>query len=167
MKSITCIAVLFVAVSLLLCGCGSSDGEGFAIYRPAGDILSSELPDLSDIDLEESPLVLEDEVVSYSADTHEMLLTQEAYDRIREIDPRSGSNAFIVCVDEQPVYSGSFTWMWSSTIEFGASIMQPLSEESRVLRIEYHSAPPGQDVIEDLRSDPRIIEALECAGKLE
>ncbi len=164
------VAAAALALVILLgvaCGGGPAPGEGFAIYLPAGDVSLAQLDALSSIEIADTPLVSGADIVTYSADTHEIELTPAAYEKIVTLE---GWPSFVVCVDGRPIYSGAFwTIMRSSTFD-GVVIIKPFSSEAApnhcVLRLEL--GYPGRDWFngEDPRADPRVLDALERAGKL-
>ncbi len=144
--------------------------EGFAIYLLASD----KSPDavqkaaLDSLVLADKPLITSADIVSYRRATHTMQLTQDGFARIKTL-PRSVSGPpFVVCVDRQPIYSGSF-WTSLSSASFSGVVIDTLrpgvASGALLIQLGY----PGQDFFagQDPRVDARILNALQAAGKLE
>ena len=112
----------------------------------------------------EVALSMED-VVAYDAATHEMVLTPEASARLAAFTPPTTGLPFVVCVGGEAVYRGAFWAGYSSQSYAGVVIDPTLAAQGRV-RIEL--GYPTRDAFqgEDPRADPRILQALERAGKL-
>lgn len=142
--------------------------EGFAIYLLDQSISSQQLASLSRLKLEETPFLSNDDIVSYTEAAHEIELTDTGYEKIHGLSVPMDGKPFAVCVDGQPIYSGAF-WVAFSSASFDGVIIEVLlvSEERHVMRIEL--GYPGSDFFQgaDPRSDSRIMQALEQAGKLK
>jgi len=138
--------------------------EEFAIYFLEETIVPSEMLVLSQVQLPENPIISIADVISYSSMTHEIELTPEAYQRIKNMEvPR----AFVVAVASQPVYWGTFWSSWfSRSIENCPVILKPLSEDRQVIQIDL-GYPSWMDYgIDDPRSDLIIMNSLERTDKL-
>ena len=122
---------------------------------------------LSHLELAEHPLLSIDDILSYHQETHEIKLTATDYDKIAGLSVPVSGKAFAVCVDGQPIYAGAF-WVGYSSLSFDGVVIDTLfaSKEHPVLKIQLDY--PGSDFFQgdDPRSDPRILQALEEAGKL-
>jgi len=154
------ILVLGILVSSI---CVTSEGEGFAIYLTKQDIPPAQMEALSHVKLADQPIISVEDVITYDAQTHEIKLTDEAFERISQLDVSTGGKSFIVCVDKRPIYWGAFWVPWSCTFFVGVTIwLPPILEEPHVIRLELSGLYSG----EDPRSNPVVIESLEQAGKL-
>ncbi len=184
MRSIsTCLAIVVVIFTVICCI--SCDGEEesqtsaedcFGIYLTAADVsinwLTAEevsidrLGMLPYMELADEPLISSSDINSYSSETHEIELTTSAADRIRQIN--LSGKAFVVCFDQQPVYSGVFVSAYSSRTFDGVVIMWPLmNNNGRTIGIEL--GYPGREFFmgEDPRSDPKILQCLDQHNKLD
>jgi hypothetical protein len=141
--------------------------EGFAIYLTKQDIPPSQMEALSHVDLADQPIISIKDVITYDAQTHEVKLTEEAFERISQLDVSTGGKSFIVCVDKASIYWGAFWVLWSSQSFDGVTIWKPLMlEETHAIRLELGYPSSAYYMGEDPRSDPIVIESLEQAGKL-
>jgi hypothetical protein len=152
--------VLGILVSSI---CVTSEGEGFAIYLTKQDIPPAQMEALSHVKLADQPIISVEDVITYDAQTHEIKLADEAFERISQLDVSTGGKSFIVCVDKKSIYWGAFWVPWSCTFFVGVTIwLPPILEEPYVIRLELSGLYSG----EDPRSNPAVIESLEQAGKL-
>ena len=164
---------LILALALLLVAAGCTmpedelpEGEGFAIYLLAEDIPKSEMPPLSDVELADEPFISLEDIVSYQQTTHEIELTVTAIEKFSGLDVPTSGKVFVVCVNREPIYWGAF-WSWiSSELYPGvtAYVYPFITLNTIQLRFGY-SNMEGFDG-EDPRSDPRIMQSLEQAGRL-
>lgn len=160
-------ALLAAAVLLVSSGCSAPAGEGFAIYLTKNDIPPSQMEMLSHVDIADEPVISADDILSYNAATHEMLLTEEAMSRLAELQVPVQGRSFLACVDRAPVYWGAFWVLYSSLSFDGVTIWKPLGvQDSAVvaIRLGYPGSPFYRG--EDPRDDPLVMAALERAGKL-
>jgi len=165
MKPITPIVIGIILVLGILVSsiCVTSEGEGFAIYLTKQDIPPAQMEALSHVKLADQPIISVEDVITYNAQTHEIKLTDEAFERIAQLDVSTGGKSFIVCVDKKSIYWGAFWVPWSCTFFVGVTIwLPPILEEPHVIRLELSGLYSG----EDPRSNPAVIESLEQAGKL-
>jgi len=156
-----------VLIALTAFGCASPQGEGFAIYLLAHDTPISEIPTISHLELADEPLISVVDIVSYSASTHEIELTAEAYRRIAALEVPVWGKAFAVCVDGHPVYWGAF-WTAISSMSFdGVTILLPIRPEPHVIQLQL-GYPESPELFkgEDPRGNGRILKSLKQAGKL-
>ncbi len=146
--------------------------DGFAIYLIEDGIQGVDIlqEDWTDFNLEETPILSEEDIISYTWETHEIELTTDAYERIQELFtppvPVTGV-PFVVMVDGIKIYAGAF-WTPLSSLSFdGVTIMHPMDPEGQSIRVNL--GYPGDDFFagRDPRSDERIRRALESAGKLK
>jgi hypothetical protein len=143
----------------------------FSIYLLAGEVPTSELStvDLRDLDLQDEPIVSETDIIAYTWDTHEIELTAEAYERIRDLfvlPVRVQGMPFVVSVGSEPVYAGAFMTPASSISFDGVVICQPFDVDRHVIRIVLGYPSPEAFTGKDPRSDPRILQSLDAAVKL-
>jgi hypothetical protein len=148
-------------------GCSTPAGEGFAIYLTKNDVPPSQMEMLSHVDIADEPIISTDDVVSYNSATHEMLLTDEAFARLAELEVPVQGRSFLVCVDRGPVYWGAFWVAYSSQSFDGITIWKPLGVEGNtVVALELGYPSPSFHQGEDPRSSPAVMAALDEAGKL-
>ena len=144
--------------------------EGFAIYLPAQKIAAAELlkTPLDTLQLEDKPIISLDDINAYSQDTHTIALTPSGYERIRQLQVPTSGIPFVVCVNRQPIYPGAFWASYSSQSSKGAVIDTLPVEAGRSIRIQL-GYPESHELFtgEDRRSDPRILQSLQQAGKLK
>ncbi|MCX5971816.1 MAG: hypothetical protein NTV14_10015 [Coprothermobacterota bacterium] len=142
--------------------------KGFSIYLTNPNIKPEQLPFLSHLELETEPILSNQDIVTYTQATHEIVLTASAAERIQSLHAPTSGLAFAVCVDGQPVYAGAFWPSYSSQSYDGVAIDPVLvSKERPVVQIQL--GYPGPDFFrgEDPRSDPRVLKALQQDGKLK
>jgi hypothetical protein len=89
-------------------GKGEGNDEGFAIYLTKQDIPPAQMEALSHVKLADQPIISVEDVITYNAQTHELKLTDEAFERISQLDVSTRGKSFIVCVDKQSIYWGAF-----------------------------------------------------------
>jgi len=161
---------LLLALSILIVGLvsnatingGSSQKEAdFGIYLVAEDIPFSQLAsfDIYSVELQNEPIISTDDIITYSVGAHEIMLTDKATNRISKglVTP------FVVCVGSERIYSGTFLPIYSSVVPVGVITIEPcLSSITHSIKISPGFLYSG----EDPRSDSRILESLEHAGKL-
>jgi len=161
------VGLIAVGIILLSGGCATPQGEGFAIYLTKGDIPPSRMQVLSHVDVVEQPVIATSDIITYNADTHEITLTENAYNRITSLEFPVNGRSFVVCVDRVPIYWGAF-WTLISSMSFeGVTIYKPLdSGESRVIKLELGYPSPSFYRGEDPRNNAEVMESLEQSGKL-
>jgi len=161
-----------ILLALILMGCTPSQTGGFSIYLLADEIPASELSkvDLHALELQGEPLLSIDDVITYWKGTHEIEVTAEAYERIEQLYSLPvGVDGLpcVVCMGRDPVYAGAFWTLASSLIYEGVVIYQHFDRDAHVIRIELGYPTSEAFRGEDPRSDPRILQSLEAAGKLK
>jgi hypothetical protein len=166
------LSVILFLTALILMGCIPSEARGFSIYLLADEIPATELStvDLKDLELQEEPILSSDDIITYSWARHEMELTAEAYERVQQLftlPAKLRGIPFVVCVGTDRVSAGAF-WTPVSSISFdGVVICQPFDPDQHVIRIGLGYPCPEAFTGKDPRSDQRIRQSLEAAGKLK
>ena len=104
-------------------------GEGFAIYLTRDDIPPEKMEMLSHVEIADQPIISIQDIITYNAQTHEIKLTDAAFERISRLEVPVRGKSFLVCVDKAPVYWGAF-WTPISSISFdGVTIWKPLGPQ--------------------------------------
>lgn len=148
------------------------DAGTFAIYRLDSDVSGTNPVtfNLKQCSERNSPIISTEDILTYTKNTHELELTQPAYDRVQKLFgppiPSTGV-PFIACVGKQPIYVGAFWSPLSSRSFDGVVIMQPMSTQKQPLQIALGYISPFASVDLDPRADARIMKALDAAGKLK
>ena len=161
------ISILAISSMALLSSCSGPTGEGFAIYLTREDIFPSDMEALSHVELADDPIISSEDIISYDAESHEIKLTDAAYNRISQLEVPMGGKPFLVCVDKSPIYWGAF-WVDLSSHSFsGVTINKPLSaQESKILMLELGYPSSSFFTGDDPRSNETIMKALDKSGKL-
>ncbi len=147
----------------------STVGE-FGIYLVKQEISLEQMRDtsLSELELEDTPILSVDDIVTYDWETHEIQLTDSASERITRLEGSMlGGLPFAVCVGREPVYIGAFWTSYSSAVFSGTVIDVYPAKFGEPVPIQLGYPSPEWFAGEDLRSDPRVFQSLEEAGKLE
>ena len=153
---------------LAVYGCLSASEREFAVYLPVQKLSLQQLSgvDLADLELEDTPILSVDDIVTYSRETHEIELAASAYERMRQLEVPVDGIPFVVCVDRDPIYMGAF-WPLHSSLSFdGVVIQMPVMDEP-VIQITLGYPTSSFFAGEDPRSDPRILQALTQADRLK
>ncbi len=160
--------VILIACILLMTGsCSSSKNEGFAIYLTEQNIPPAQMPALSRVELKSMPIISLADVITYNAQTHELKLTGDAFDRIAHLEVPVQGKSFVVCVDRKPIYSGAF-WTPISSIGYdGVTIWKPLySQATKIVTLELGYPSSAFYAGEDPRNSPEVLSSIAQAGKL-
>jgi len=161
------LALVMVGAVILLSGCATPKGEGFAIYLTKEDIPPAEMEALSHVDIADQPIISIGDIITYNAQTHELKLTGAAFERISQLEVPIQGKSFMVCVDKEPIYWGAF-WTPISSMSFnGVTIWKPLSsQEPQVIKLELGYPSSSFYSGEDPRNKTEVMKSLEGAGKL-
>lgn len=166
------IALIMVGAVILLSSCTTSKtpskSEGFAIYLTKEDIPPAQMEALSHVNIADQPVIALHDIITYNAQTHELKLTANAYERITQLEVPLRGKSFVVCVDKKPVYWGAF-WTPISSMSFGGVtiISKPFSsQEPPIITIEQGYPSSSFYRGEDPRNNPEVMKSLEQAGKL-
>jgi len=160
-------ALIIIGTILALSSCTISKGDGFAIYLTKGDIPPAQMEALSHVDIAEQPVISMEDIIKYNAETHEIKLTDTAFERISELDVPVSGKSFLVCVDKGPIYWGAFWTPFSSMSFDGVTIWKPfILEEPHIITLELGYPSSSFYGGEDPRNNPEVMRVLEEAGKL-
>ncbi len=166
----TKLVLVIAGAILLLSGCANTTntkGEGFAIYLTRENIPPAEMEKLSHVDIADQPVISIEDIITYNAQTHEIKLTDTAFERISQLEVPVSGRSFLACVDKAPIYGGAF-WTPLSSLSFdGVTIWQPLtSQETTVITLELGYPSSSFYSGEDPRNNAEIINSIERSGKL-
>ncbi|MFC1941863.1 hypothetical protein ACFLWU_01435 [Chloroflexota bacterium] len=141
--------------------------EEFAIFLTKEDIPPSRMDALSHVEIAEQPIISITDIITYNVQTHEISLTENAFNRVATLEVPVQGRSFIICVDRNLIYWGAF-WTPISSMSFdGITIWKPLStQEPRVITLELGYPSPSFYAGEDPRNNAEVIKSLEQAGKL-
>ena len=133
----TKLTVLMLMLMFVVSGCNSAKAEGFAIYLTRDDIPPSNMEALSHVEIAEQPIISIQDILAYNAQTYEIKLTDDAFERISELEVPVRGKSFLVCVDKVPIYWGAF-WTPLSSMSFdGVTIWKPLgSQEPKIIALQ-------------------------------
>jgi hypothetical protein len=161
------IALIIVGAIIILSGCKSSRDEDFAIYLTKEDIPPAQMEALSYVEIADQPIISLGDIIAYNAQTHELQLTDIAFERISQLEVPVRGKSFLVCVDKGPIYWGAI-WTPLSSMSFdGVTIWKPLSsQESKVITLELGYPSSSFYHGEDPRNNAEVMKSLEQAGKL-
>jgi hypothetical protein len=159
--------LILVSAIILLSGCETSKGEGFAIYLTKEDIPPAQMEALSHVEIADQPIISTEDIINYNAQTHELKLTDTAFERISQLEVPVRGKSFLVCVDNGPIYWGAF-WTPISSMSFdGVTIWKPLSsQELKVITLDLGYPSLSFYRGEDPRNNAEVMKSLEQAGKL-
>ena len=141
--------------------------EGFAIYLTKDNISPAATTALDQVKIADKPIIDENDIISYSAATYEMTLTQEAVNRLTALQVPMSGTVFIASVDKKPVYQGAFWSMASSEVFGGVIIMLSVSSQNTIsIRFNLEGPFSSHYIGLDPRNDTSILVTLRQAGKL-
>jgi len=169
-RAVTASIAIILLVPFVFGGCSSQNpsGEGFAIYLTKDDIPVSQMEALSHVEIADEPVISTKDIMAYTEDTHEIKITNDAYERIQALQVTTQGKSFLVCVDKGPIYWGAFWTPVSSQSFDGVTIWIPsFNEQENTITLELGYPSTSFYQGEDPRSNPVIMESLEEAGKLK
>jgi hypothetical protein len=143
-------------------------GGEFAVFLTPEDLSPQSLldADLSSLELEEQAILSSADILRYATENHEIELIQPAVERINQLQVPTAGRAFVVTVGDEPIYGGAF-WTPASSVPFGGVVIEvPLIGDTMRIQLGYPE-PLGFFTGQDPRSDSRVLESLDRAGKLE
>ncbi len=122
--------------------------------------------DLSTLELQPEPVIAADEIISYAPATHDLVLATSAIERIAKMKVPVEGTGFVICVDKKPLVAGAFWALYSSLSFDGLTIQVPVFGNAD--HVHLYSGYPSVDsaLPDDPRDDPRLLKALQDAGKL-
>jgi len=178
MEVMTCMKKALIAASIILllhaplvfpgCNAPNPEEEGFAIYLTRDNIPPSQMEALSHIEIADEPIISSDDIISYDKNTHEIVITAEAFQRIEQLEVPTSGKSFVVCVDKGPIYWGAFWTPVSSQSFNGITIWVPsFHQQQNIIRIELGYPSESFYSGEDPRSNTAILKSLEKTGKLK
>lgn len=158
---------ILVGAILILSSCTTPKGEGFAIYLTKEDIPPNQMEALSHVEIADQPIIAMDDIITYNAQTHELELTETAFERLSQLEVTVTGKSFLVCLDKGPIYWGAF-WTPISSLSFdGVTIWKPLmTQEPQVIKLDLGYPASSFYSGEDPRNNAEIMKSLEEAGKL-
>jgi hypothetical protein len=161
------VAIVSICLFLVSSGCAAKKGEGFAIYLIKGNISPDNIEALSHVDIADQPIISIGDIVTYNAQTHELVLTDAAFERISQLEVPVNGRSFMVCVDKAHIYWGAF-WTPISSMSFnGVTIWKPLgSPERKSITLQLGYPSPSFYEGEDPRNNAAVMKSLGQAGKL-
>jgi hypothetical protein len=175
MHRLTVLTLLCLSLALAACRAPEAGGNELAIYltlesfTPAQLVLEPGVIDLDTIPLETEPILTQDDIVRYDAETHTFDLTLEAAERLEALQWPLRGPAFVVTVGTDRIYAGAF-WTPLSSLSFDGIVILWLphaSSEGYTYRVDLGYPGPDFFTGPDPRSDSRILQALERGGLLE
>ena len=121
---------------------------------------------LSHVDIATEPIISTMDIISYDAQTHELILTDKAFQRISKLEVPVRGKSFLVCVDKSPLYWGAF-WTPISSLSFnGVTIMKPFDSQNNVITISLGYPSLSAFNGADPRNNKTAFESLNQADKL-
>jgi hypothetical protein len=114
---------------------------------------------VNDIPLEDKPIFTSDDILRYDTNTHSFTLTDEAFERVRQLKISTRGRPFVVTVADRRIYWGAFWSMLSSFSFDGIVIPQPMGRRNEELRI-LRGSPQREFEGQDARNDPEILEVM-------
>jgi hypothetical protein len=163
--------LLVILTAIFAGSCAVPDQIELGIFLLRDDMRTDQFQaaELNDLDLLDQPLISLVDIISYNQATHAIELEEDDYRRIQDLfllPVDVDGIPFVISVGGEPVYGGAFWTPASSLIFDGVTIMDPIAEEGSTIRLDL--GYPSSEVVSgaDPRSDSRIMEVLEAAGKL-
>jgi hypothetical protein len=137
--------------------------EDFSIYLAAPtytvpQMMAGDL-ELDQLDIDASPILSLDDIISYTWHDHALEVTDEARDRLISADL---GRVFVVTARSERIYMGAL-WEPTSSIAYADISISKLELQEQDTPVHLWSLLTGAA---DLRADSRIRGVLEAAGKL-
>jgi len=156
-------------MSLVLLSCKSSStqpstGHSFALYFLSDTTLTARDALAQPIDhlvLAGTPFLTAADMQTYTWPTHSFTLTDamsSTWQNFQRLYGKSAGVPFVATVNGTKIYEGTFWWAYSSMMPPDCAVIQVIWPAPYVI-----SKPANA---EDMRSDPRIYQALKDAGVL-
>lgn len=119
---------------------------------------------LSDLVLEDSPLVTDTEIRSYTQSSYTFELSKNLNPIIKNFGP---DKAFVVMVDKEVIYFGMFRPAYLNSILFSIPYIEPILTNNN-LHINYATiGSTGAQQPIDKRNDMKLINALKATNRLK
>jgi hypothetical protein len=114
--------------------------------------------------LDDTPLVTDQDIQFYTKATTTFTLRKDIQTTIQNYGP---DKAFVVTVDNQPVYYGKFHPLYLSSMAFGVATIAPSFYNNSELKIDF-TIIEGNSLLQQLdkRNDSRIINTLKATNRL-
>ena len=163
---ISALSVILVLAGVVILS-GPMKTEGFAVYLTREDVPPEKMKILTCVDIADQPIISIGDIVTYDALTHEITLTDEAFERIAQLEVPVRGKSFLVCVDRKPIYWGAF-WAGYSSMSFdGVTIWTPpMTFEPNMIKLTLGYPCSFFYAGEDPRNNTEVMESLDQAGKL-
>ena len=129
-----------------------------------GAAASTNIP-LSQIELEDAPLITSDDMFYYNGTTDSFLLKTKAYDAIRQLEVPVHGKTFVLMVGKRRVFRGALWSNWSSVPFNGVVIVQPVGAPNTELHVELGYPTKEFFTGQDPRHDPEVLSILAGVGK--
>jgi hypothetical protein len=158
-----------LAAALVACALQPAAAQaGVAIYLPREQLSGREMlaADLGSLPLQAQAFIPADEILSYSASSHDLALRRAAIDRLAKLSVPVQGLGFVICDGSRPLVAGAF-WTLISSLSFeGLTINVPFGALDTTVHL--YSGYPMMDgaASDDPRDDPRLLEAFRRDGKL-
>ncbi len=162
------LSILILIVCLGACTPAAQRSEGVAIYLPAQPLSGREMlaADLGALALQPEPIVAAEEILSYSASSHDLELAPAAISRLAALKVPVQGQGFVICDGATRLLAGAF-WTPISSLSFeGLTINVPFG--SNETRLHLYTGYPMQDapMPDDPRDNPQLLDGFRQAGKL-
>ena len=118
--------------------------------------------------LKNNELVISDEdIVWYDRNIYEIKLTDEGFKKIQELKVSVYGEPFIIKINDEEIYNGSFWTPISSVSYHGIAIVTFVNTTNSTIKLE--KGYPSSDFFEgvDPRNDSRILDHFQKIGKLK
>lgn len=163
---------IFIALTIFSTGCSTPVKKAINFYLLAQDIPASQIDqaNLKSLELRKQAVISSNDIIWYSRATHEMELTPKAYQHIQNLfgNPVDLDGIpFVVCVGKERIFAGAFWTPISSQSFNGVIIMQPIQDDRKIIALSLGYPSIIFFKGKDPRSDARIMQALDAAGKLK
>lgn len=128
--------------------------------------------DVEIINLENTPLVKDEEIIGLNFDTNELKLNKEAYKRINNIKPDlTWSTQFVITANKNPILTGYLYSKYSSSWVHDYYIITDYKEnkkENQNLIIRHYITPTEYDIdnLPDLTENIEFYKAFKEANKI-
>jgi hypothetical protein len=144
------IGVVVAAGAIYLAGQLEGSAESFGIYL-----------------LENNELVLSDEeIVWYDKVSYEIKLTDEGANKIEALEVPVTGSPFVIKIDGEEIYDGSF-WVSFSSLSYSGIVIDTLKVQNNTISIDLGYPSSGFFEGADHRNDSRILDHFQKLGKLK